>query len=402
MSAGVLSSRFDLPFYLRLPSKVFFTWDPEATVAAVLPRQRLGEVSFSRATTLVKDEELLDSPSPPPYMPPGHDVVMKCVVPSIGREISTLSIDTTHTGGFTELRPYTEITMFVVLPDLPVGAALVEHRARVVTVLNHFLTVYRLLTQDPWVVPINDQLDLYLVDDAVAVVPEGRRNDPPEGILSSLGSLAFAAEVGKGRQYKYRLNTLEDLFPGPVLEREFLERLATVAPKQYDLPIHYDLVLQAQTQLKRRNYHVAVLEAETAFEVYVADLLVRVKMAIGEEPERVMRDMEDPHGLGHLMRRITALDQAASQHAKSQGLPEWRSFKGMAEYREWKEFLYDLRNRIAHGGYRQIEFDQAKRGILAAKRAISFLELKLPAFANPVQIYPGVDHLVNTAGRLSL
>ena len=29
MKKAILASRFDLPFYLRLPSKGFFTWDPE-------------------------------------------------------------------------------------------------------------------------------------------------------------------------------------------------------------------------------------------------------------------------------------------------------------------------------------------------------------------------------------
>jgi len=111
------------------------------------------------------------------------------------------------------------------------------------------------------------------------------------------------------RQYTYRLNTLEDLYPGPILERPFLETLAATLPGAYDLPLHYDLLLHAQTQLKRRNYRVAVLEAETAFEVYVADLLLRAKVGVGEDTEAVMAAMEDLQGLGPLTKRLRELDR---------------------------------------------------------------------------------------------
>ncbi|MBI1735806.1 MAG: hypothetical protein HYR51_11590 [Candidatus Rokubacteria bacterium] len=40
MSAAILASRFDLPFYLRLPSSVLLTWDPEDAAAADEYEQR--------------------------------------------------------------------------------------------------------------------------------------------------------------------------------------------------------------------------------------------------------------------------------------------------------------------------------------------------------------------------
>lgn len=400
MSAAVLSSRLDLPFYLRLPSKVFATWDPEAGVAAVLPRQRLGQAGFTRTTRLVPEATLLDAPSPPPYLPPGHDVVMTCVVPTVG-EIPTLSIDTTLDGGYAELRSYTEITVFLALREVPDAKALSDHRARMTAVLNHFLTMYRLVTQDPWVVPVNLELDIYLIDDAVGQVPEGLRDAPPGELLRNLAAIPFATEVGAGRQYTYRLNTLEDLFPGPILERPFIETLAQTLLEFYELPLHYDLILQAQTQLKRRNYHVSILEAETSFEVYIADVLLRLKLAMGEQREDIMDELEDTQRLGPLMKRLRAVDQTAALVATARGLSAFRAFVGTHQHAEWKRDLYDLRNRVVHGGYRQITFDQAKRGIVVAKAAIAFLEGGLGDLANRIQIYPGVDHLQNTAGRLS-
>lgn len=400
MTAAVLSSRFDLPFYLRLPSLVFPAWDPAGGAASVHPRQRLGQASFSRTTRLVAEDRVLDSPSPPPYLPPGHDVVMTCVSTTLG-EIPTLSIDTTLNGGYAELRPYSEATVFVTLPAVPGGEQIAQQKDRVGKVLNHFLTMYRLVTQDPWVVSLNLELDVYLVDTSIGRVPAELATLPPAEVLRNLGAIPFATEIGAGRQYTYRLNTLEDLYPGPILERPFLEAFAGSLPAAYEPPLHYDLLLHAQTQLKRRNYHVAILEAETAFEVYVADLLLRVKVALGETREAVLNAMDDLQNLGPLMKRLRELDRVLPELAETRGWSTPSAFIGTHRHAEWKRDLYDLRNRIIHGGHRAIDFDQAKLGILRAKAAIAFLEQQYRDFANQIQIYAGGDHLQNTAGRLS-
>lgn len=136
----------------------------------MLPCQRLGEVSFSKTTGLIPDTHLLDSPSVSACEPPAHRVVMTCQTHEYG-EVPTLRIDTGQTGGFGELRPYTEMTVFVVLSEES-HAQDDTQKTRVMRILNHFLALYRLVTQDPWVNAIDPELDLYLIDDAVGAVPE--------------------------------------------------------------------------------------------------------------------------------------------------------------------------------------------------------------------------------------
>jgi hypothetical protein len=268
------------------------------------------------------------------------------------------------------------------------------------TILNHFLGLYRLVTQDPWVVPIDHELDLYLIDNATGAVPKHLQGMPADEVLLHLDAIPFATDIGARRQYTYRLNTLEDLFPGEVMDKAHLDTFAAALRDPYDVPLHYDLVLWAQVQLKRRNYHVAVLEAETAFEVYVADVLVRLKETLGEMRTQILADMDDPRRLGLLAQRLRALDTAAATYLTGKGLPAWAPFIKSAAHAEWKDALYALRNRVVHGGYRQVTFDEAKRGIVAGKTAIKYLEDGLIDFANRIQIYPGGDHLQNTAGRL--
>ena len=146
MNTVILASRFDLPFYLRLPSSIFLTWDPESSAAAVLPRQRLGHVAFSRTTDLVPESTLLDAPSPSPYSAPAHEVLMTCQTNGYG-EVPTLRIDTSPTGGFTELRPYTEITVFVAVSDADQTRDR-KQKPRLMKILNHFVSIYRLSA--PW------------------------------------------------------------------------------------------------------------------------------------------------------------------------------------------------------------------------------------------------------------
>jgi hypothetical protein len=398
MSDAVLASRFDLPFYLRLPSSVFLTWDPEEIAAGLLPRQRLGQVSFSKTTALVQEARLLDAPCQAPYQPPAHKVMMTCVTKDYG-ELPTLHIDTSQAGGFSELRPYSEVTVFATMATQADGQK-GKQKARVIEILNHFLSLYRLVTQDPSVTPIDPELDLYLIDDAVGTIPEHLRNAPADNVLMQLNSIHFAVDIGDRRQYSYRLNTLDDLFPGRVLDRPFLDTFAGALREPYELPLHYDLILSSQVQLKRRNYHVAVLEAETAFEVYVEDLLLRLKVNLGEDCSQVLVDMENPKRLGLLAQRLRGLDEVATAYCSRKGLPPWVPFVGSTVHATWRDALYKLRNRVVHGGYRQATFEEAKAAIMSGKAAIKFLEDSLTDFANRIQICAGGDHLQNTAGRL--
>jgi hypothetical protein len=398
MNTVVLASRFDLPFYLRLPGSVFLTWDPEDIAAAILPRQRLGQVSFSKTTNLVPEATLLDAPSPPAFDTPAHKVLMACETKGYG-EVPTLHIDTSQAGGYAELRPYTEVTVFLGVSDEGQARG-ARQKVRVFKILNHFLALYRLVTQDPWVDSIDPELDLYLIDDAIGIVPKHLREAPADQVLLRLNSIQFATEIGDHRQYTYRLNTLEDLHPGKVLEKQYFETFVGMVRAPYELPLHYDLILTAQVQLKRRQYHMAVLEAETAFEVYIADLLMRLKVNLGEERSQILADMEDPRRLGLHGQRLRAVDAAATLYSAAKGLPAWAPFVSSPIHREWRQALSDLRNRVVHGRHRQVTFEDAKRGLVAGKSAIKYFEDALSDLANRIQIYAGGDHLQNTAGRL--
>jgi len=316
---------------------------------------------------------------------------MTCVSEKYG-EVPTLHIDTGRTGGFSELRPYTEVAVFIVVNGELSAPPSPESKDRAFRVLNHFLDIYSMITQDPYVRRIDRELDIYLIDFAVASVPPEIAQKPARAILDRISDIHFPTQVGKGRQLQYRVNTLEDLFPGQIIEKPYLDLLAQLVAEAYKVPLHYELIFAAQRELKHRNHHIAIIEAETAFEAYVAKTLVESCVATGVPRQ----DILDP-----LTRRLERLDKAVRKYRELNGLPPVTAFVGSAEHSEWKTRLYKVRNRVVHEGWRSLTFDDAKRGIAACKAAIKYIEDQLPTISDRIQIAPGLDHLTNTAGRLT-
>lgn len=397
--------RLDLPFYLRLPSEIVLTWDPKFGVAAILPMQRFGEVAFSRSISRfdlgerLDPRRLLDSLAPPVDGPGRYNYTLTSASSKTGEEVPTLHIDTGPDGGFAELRGYTEIAVFVVVEQ---GQALSDSsKARALEVLNHFLDSYRLVTQDPYVHGIDTELHPYLVDYGVGTLPEHLASRPARKIFTHIGEAAFPKEIGEGRVIKLRTSFIESVFSGPTLPDKQLRAIFGVARTSYRMPLHYELVFTAQTELKRRNYHVAILEAETAFEVCVASALLQTAIAIGRSRDEVLQDMEDPRKLGLVSQRLRELDRVVAQYRVGKGLAAATPFCGSRAHTRWRADLYDLRNSIIHEAWRMATFQVAKAGIAACKAAMKQIEDRAPAVANRIQIDPGVDHLVETPGRLS-
>jgi hypothetical protein len=124
---------------------------------------------------------------------------------------------------------------------------------------NHLIDIYRATTQDPFVRRVDFELDIFVVAFSFGSVPAPLVGRPPEEILRNVQQVQFSGDL-KDHRFHYRINTWEDLFPGPVLDQEFVQVIAALLPSRYELPLHYDLVFTAQAALKARSYHVAVLE----------------------------------------------------------------------------------------------------------------------------------------------
>lgn len=401
MIRNLLSLRIDLPFYLRLPVGGFFTWDPEFDSALILPRQAVGEICFRRnRTELAHEVQILDQPSEP--LPIHEEYTYALTSEFEGREVPTLKVCVAVEGGWTELRPYSEVVVFIAVHHKSEILGF-DNRRRAFDVLNAFLDKYRVATQDPWVRRIEQEFDTYFQDASVGGVPESLHHKTAGEILQRLKEVRFSSSLGPNqRAITIRTDILDDLFPGKILDAPNLRIFVELAKRTWDLPLHYDLLLTAQHELKGRRYYQAVLEAETGFEVYVSRTLRRLSVHFGASEDEVVEAMSDPRKLSRLDRRISEVDKLVQRFRSQKYLEPVPGFEGSKIHEMWKERLYKLRNRITHGGYRDIGFEQAKDAIAAAKAAIALIESWIPGFAEPIQIDSSTAHLNNTAGRLRL
>lgn len=395
---SIWAAHVPLPFYLRLPDRhVFLVHDPDTGVSALMGHRRMGEISFREGWNTphgpLPPESVIDGYQPPPPTEfPEQQHFMTCVLAD-GREIPSLFLRTGPNPAFSEMRPYSEAILFLLAADTPDSATLVR---RAFCRLNHFLDVYRAVTQDPYVHQLDPELDVTIVGFARAVLPAGMETLAAAEALARIPELRFES----GNVFRYRLNTFEDLWPGPVLEQEFLSGIAQFASRPYELPLHHELIFKAQEELKARHFHIAILEAETAFEVYVARTLIELGVHLGHPRASVVSDMEYPNTLHHLNARLRRLDAWIQEHRRREGLPSAPDFAGSPEHDDWKKLLYSPRHQVVHAGRRDLTFDEVKAGIAAGKKAIHSIDAKLGTLSPPLGIYPGVDHLNNTAGRL--
>jgi hypothetical protein len=232
---------------------------------------------------------------------------------------------------------------------------------------NHLIDIYRATTQDPFVRRVDFELDIFVVAFSFGSVPAPLVGRPPEEILRNVQQVQFSGDL-KDHRFHYRINTWEDLFPGPVLDQEFVQVIAALLPSRYELPLHYDLVFTAQAALKARSYQVAVLEAETALEVFVARRLLQLAAAAGSVEADVTRRMEDPRDLGLLKSRIRALDDLIVSYRQARTLNPVDRFSSSHAYRDWEHNLYRIRNRIIHAGLRAVTFDMPEQQLERASK----------------------------------
>ena len=220
MKKVVLASRFDLPFYFRLPSKGFFTRDPQCGVAATCLEQHIGEVSFSKSGKFLNAKRLLDL-SYPLWMPHRSRSmsIWWRVIPRPMAKYQHCILTLDQLVDFQSVAPTARWLSSRSFLEGQILFTYNKSRARTFRVLNHFIDIYRIITQDLYVYRIDEKFDTYVVDYSVGTIPQLYQDNSANDILRNIQDVKFPGEISKGRQLTCRLNTLEDLFPGEVLEK---------------------------------------------------------------------------------------------------------------------------------------------------------------------------------------
>jgi hypothetical protein len=127
-----------------------------------------------------------------------------------------------------------------------------------------------------------------------------------------------------------------------------------------ELPISKVLFLYAKREHLLENYRIAVVEAETAFETLIDQVIAQYYRGQGlstAEIENKLRAGLTNLIAHHIPRCCGAAFESTSEHAA------------------WQTDLYELRNSVVHDGA-SVSAEQASQALDAAERAMRWIELR--------------------------
>ena len=259
---------------------------------------------------------------------------------------------------------YTKIAVrfpYATTPDDSEKLRRVSHK-----VINRLLDVYRCATKESHVghVPIQEL--------GPSNMSHGSYDFEDKGGVRELNSFRF--DMGSG----LTLARTQELDGNSMLDLAYERALPVV-----DL-----LVLNARRSLLFEEYRIAVIEAETSFEVGIDRILTRFYLS--QTTKSVEGYVVPAHSREDVYRRLS---HAGVKKLIDNHLPTalGRKFNGTDEHVRWEKDLYDLRNAVIHDG-KQVRENEAERALEAAEDALVSIGAVIP------QQWPADDRL-NQSGR---
>jgi hypothetical protein len=313
-----------------------------------------------------------------------------------GQEIPTANLTQGRDGGFEEARPYTVANLFLCLAKRGdyAGGAVIQRAA---TALNNIIEMYRFLTLDPLARSIKADQDTYYTLVSVAEVPPASGDLSPAELFTHLGELKFGSTLGVDRTHHVGLNSYDDLIAGDTLPPEALKLLRDLTVQPHELEIFHQLFFSAVRRLKRREWALAILDAQSAFESLVSSVLRDALAAQGLAATDIDARFALKGDLHLLQGRLKELDRIAGV------LGSAKRFLGSAIETDWRTQLYRLRNEIVHQGRREVSFAEAKAGVRAGMRATHAIQDLAPSFSRNL-MWSGqaldLDHITESSGRI--
>lgn len=398
----VVHVRWELPFPLMLREEAFMCWEPGEGVGAFVPSEHIGTILWKRTCSFLEESAVFDSK--PRHQDneslPVKTYQIRCVLEN-GSERTTAEIYGGPQGGFAEARPYTVANIFLCAsPPTSYRDASVIDRA--CSAVNNVIDIYRFLTMDPLPRPIVNKEDHYCTVVSEGLVPEVLQQLPPMEALRHIGEIRFGSIIGKNRAQVIGLDTLDDL-KGNRLHDAALPFYYDLVKQEHRLELFHQLVFSAIRRLKRKEGTLAVIDAQSAFEVAVASMLKDGLKAGGWTDNRINEALAYGGDLHLLQSRLKKLDSIA-RGFKATPVKEIQAFLGSRTETQWRQKLYNLRNEIVHGGRRLTTFHEAKEAIIAGLKAVNHLHSLCPYFERHF-MWTGqaleLQHLNESAGRLT-
>ena len=166
------------------------------------------------------------------------------------------------------------------------------------------------------------------------------------------------------------------------------------------MPLSYHLILEALANLQRyRDYRLAIVHAETAFEVFVVNSLVRLMVDSGMPSAEAYSRIENDSAYWGVKRKIRQLDNWSGQYCARNSIP-FTAFVNSGMFSRWESALYDKRNAAVHAGADAFSYPDASSAVGVSKECIAFLDGRIPSMANRVQLDSSMAGFRENAGEV--
>jgi hypothetical protein len=401
---GFITVILDIPFSLAIPNGQYTVYDPVKKIAIVQVAMREGSRSFFRDTPITGPTSFTDLKQKAkelerPRQPHSYVVVSKL---KDGTQKATLNIHSGADGGFAEMKYYTEVQITYLEDDLGVlgkqdGAVL----SRATDILNRFLDKYRLFTEDYRVGRVSSERNFYFAMCHTSPLSQDERGLTIEQLFDTLKTgREFLQPLGHGGANILRQHSFELLGPRSQVDHAGLSTLAPFLQTDYEMPLSYDLVMEAYRALQLgRDYKLAIVHVATAVEVHVLHLLHAVLVALGDSPVDAWTKLENDPEYEGVAKRLKKLELHTKAYCEQHGLP-YAAFVGGAQHGDWKTQVAGKRNRAVHAGVAGFTWKEAAEAISVAKKSILFLDQRIPHLANLFQLNPDVRGIRESAGGI--
>jgi hypothetical protein len=389
---GFVAVMLDVPFPISIPGGAYMVFDPIKGVAAIEVSLLEGSRAFFRNMPIkgpTSFAELQKAGAAMERRGDGRSYIAASRLPD-GTQKSTLNIHTGDDGGFAECKYFSRMSVTFLADDIGIISRN-DHEVekRTFEILNPFLDKYRLLNEDYRISPVSSNRNFYAAVCQTSPLTSDEQKLTADELFKRLSTpREFSTVLGHGAANIIRANSYELLGPRSQLSASLQKAFDEFIRKQYEMPLSYSLILESLANLQRtQDYRLAIMHAETAFEVHTVNRLLKLMVDQGMKLADAAAKVETDNNFWGVKRKIKQLDAHIQSYCAQHKLG-FTAFVGSALYGRWEKDLYKHRNEAVHAGANAFTYGQAHAAIGIAKECIIAIESQLPTIADPIQLNP--------------
>jgi hypothetical protein len=386
---GFVGVLLDVPFPISIPNGAYYVFDPEKGTACVEVCLREGSRAFFRNRPIQGPNSfaaLRDASANMQRLDGGRSYLMASRLPD-GSQKATLNLHTGQDGGFSECKYFSQVSVTFLADDIQVISNGQGVEKRTFEILNPFLDKYRLLNEDYRISPISAARNFFLaVCHSSPLLSEEMGLTSVELFTRLSTPRTFFRELGNGAANILRTNSYELLGPRSQLSSAIQTYFDAFVQERYEMPLSYSLILESLANLQRtQDYRLAIIHAESAFEVHVVDRLVKLMIDQGMTRADASSAIDSDRAFWGVKNKIRQLDSHIRSYSSTNGL-SFNAFVGSALYSCWETDLYKHRNAAVHAGANAFTYPEAHAAIGTAKECIVATESRIPTLADRIQL----------------